>query len=91
MEGFIRAVAVEEQTQPHPFLAISVDPGVMDTGMQALIRATPQEDFPEVARFVSRCEAGGLAAPDAVAEAIIRLISFDALQPGGRCDAPMGS
>jgi benzil reductase ((S)-benzoin forming) len=88
MEGFIRGLAVEEQHQENPFLAVSVDPGVIDTDMQNLIRETSKADFPEVDRFIRRKQAGGLATADSVASAIVRLVSSGSLQPGGRYDAP---
>ena len=84
MENFIRAVAVEEQRQECPFLPISVDPGVIDTDMQALIRESSASDFPDVERFRSRKESGGLAEPDAVARAIIALAARHDLKPGAR-------
>lgn len=87
MEGFIRALAVEESAQAHPFLPVSVDPGVIDTAMQALIRETAPADFPEVARFISRKHSGGLAAPEDVAAAILQLVADPSLQPGGRYEA----
>lgn len=88
MEGFVRALAVEEQSQPQPFIAVSIDPGVIDTEMQALIRATPAADFPEVDRFTRRKLAGGLAAPDAVAAAIVKLAVDPGLTSGRRYELP---
>lgn len=90
MEGFIRALAVEEMCQPHPFLTISIDPGVIDTDMQALIRETLDEDFPEVARFTRRKLEGGLLPASEVATAILQLISSKELQPGERYAVQMG-
>ncbi len=84
----MRALAAEEEHQAHPFLPISVDPGVIDTEMQALIRETPSDDFPEVDRFRKRKTAGGLATPERVAAAIIQLVAKGKLQPGGRHDLP---
>lgn len=88
MEGFIRALAVEEHSQPQPFIAVSIDPGVIDTVMQALIRATPPADFPEVDRFTRRKLAGGLAEPDAVAAAIMKLLVGPELTSGRRYELP---
>ncbi|MBB5205186.1 benzil reductase ((S)-benzoin forming) [Inhella inkyongensis] len=88
LEGFIRALAVEEQHHPQPFTPLSIDPGVIDTGMQALIRATPARDFPEVERFKRRKLEGGLAAPEAVAAGILSLLASE-LTPGGRYEAPL--
>lgn len=84
----MRSLAVEEQYQQHPFLAVSIDPGVIDTEMQALIRQTPKADFPEVERFTKRKHDGGLASPKAVAAAILKAVLSGELQPGARYDAP---
>jgi benzil reductase ((S)-benzoin forming) len=86
MEGFVRALAMEEQHQEQPFLPVSIDPGVIDTEMQALIRITSVADFPEVERFTKRKHDGGLSSAESVAAAIIKLIASD-LKAGGRYDA----
>lgn len=88
MEGFIRGIAAEERHHEHPFIAISVDPGVIDTEMQAAIREASASDFPDVERFKRRKHQGGLASAEAVASGIIRLLSNQQLQPGDRYDAP---
>lgn len=87
LESFFRALAVEERAQIHPFTCISVDPGVIDTDMQALIRATSAEDFPEVERFIRRKEAGGLSPASRVAKAVANLVSRSDLESGARYDA----
>lgn len=74
LEHFIRCVAVEQDTQPHPFHALNIDPGVMDTDMQAQIRACDNADFPQVQRFISRHASGELRAPATVAQAIAYLL-----------------
>ena len=86
MEGFVRALAVEEQHQDQPFVCVSIDPGVIDTEMQALIRETSVADFPDVERFTKRKQDGGLSSPESVAAAIIKLMAQD-LKAGGRYDA----
>lgn len=88
MENFMRSIAVEEQQQGRPFIPLSVDPGVMDTDMQALIRASSASDFPDVERFRKRKDDGGLAHPGQVAKAILALAARPALQPGARLDLP---
>ena len=52
-------------------LDFAVTPGVVDTDMQALIRATPVESFPDVARFHRIHEAGAFATADWVAHSIL--------------------
>ncbi|MFN8413342.1 MAG: SDR family NAD(P)-dependent oxidoreductase [Anaerolineales bacterium] len=83
-ENFICSLAVEQQTLSHPFLPINIDPGVIDTDMQALIRATPQSDFVEVERFIQRKNQGLLVPPDKVAESIFNIITLPSLSFGNR-------
>lgn len=84
MENFIQALALEQQTQLHPFIPITIGPGVIDTEMQALIRATPQSDFIDVEKFIQRKDQGLLVAPDKVAASIIRILDQSPLSFGGR-------
>lgn len=49
----------------------SLAPGVIDTGMQAQIRATPKERFPMRERFVELKNQGGLTPPDQCAKAVV--------------------
>lgn len=86
LEHFVRTAALEQRTARHPFRIVSVDPGVMDTAMQAMIRDSDPGDFPAHARFVARWEAGELKAPRAVASAIVALLDGD-LEPGERYSA----
>ncbi len=79
IENFIRALALEQQAQPHPFLPINIDPGVIDTEMQSLIRETSVDDFAEVERFIKRKNDGQLVHPDKVSTAIIRILESDVL------------
>jgi benzil reductase ((S)-benzoin forming) len=84
VENYIRALALEQQAQSHPFVAINVDPGVMDTAMQAEIRASSVADFPQLQRFVQRQADGELVAPDVVAQAVLRIMAEPALVSGER-------
>jgi benzil reductase ((S)-benzoin forming) len=67
-------VALEEAA--HGLRAYAVAPGVIDTEMQALIRATPAERFPEVGRFVERKREGRFNTARFIAEQILAL-AFD--------------
>ena len=49
----------------------SLAPGVIDTDMQATIRATPDADFPLRQRFVDLNEAGALVSPGDCARALV--------------------
>jgi len=52
----------------------SLAPGVIDTGMQAEIRATPEANFPMKERFVQLKEEGALAAPAECARKLVTLL-----------------
>jgi hypothetical protein len=49
----------------------SLAPGVIDTGMQAQIRATPESHFPMKERFVQMKEEGALASPEECASKLV--------------------
>lgn len=51
--------------------AVSLAPGVIDTGMQAEIRSTPEQRFPMRERFVQMKSQGALAAPDEAAKKVV--------------------
>ena len=82
LENFVRALGVEQKQEAHPFIPVNINPGVIDTEMQALIRASSASDFPDVGRFVRRKEQGELAPPALVAAAILRIVESPALEYG---------
>ncbi len=84
LEHFVRTLAVEQAALPHPVRAININPGVIDTDMQADIRAASAEDFPAVGAFIQRKNAGELRSPAVVASAIARLVADDRLEGGAR-------
>lgn len=87
LDNFMRALAAEQRLEPHPFVPVSIDPGVMDTDMQAYIRATAEADFPEVARFIRRKAEGELSFPDDVAAGALKVLARTDLLPGERYSA----
>ena len=52
-------------------LAFSVSPGVVDTDMQAMTRATPADVFPDVGRFLRLHEEGAFLTPDWIGACIL--------------------
>lgn len=87
MDHFVRTLALEQASLPHPFIAVNFDPGVIDTDMQALIRSSTKDDFPDVERFVQRKEKGQLAPPAKVAASLVALLSRHDLVGGERYSA----
>lgn len=83
-------IAAEESRETDPTLTIcTLAPGVVDTPMQAHIRATSAEVFPEVSRFRDMKQNGVLRDANAVARDIISLLippGRDKLQHGGNVD-----
>jgi benzil reductase ((S)-benzoin forming) len=67
-----RVIAREEG--PHGVMAYAVAPGVVDTGMQVLMRETPIERLPSANRFVALKEAEAFNSPDWVARFLIGLV-----------------
>lgn len=82
MERFVSIFAAEQALRQRSIRAFSVNPGVMDTAMQAEVRASSPRDFPERDRYVRLKHEGRLQAPDDVAGKIIRLVESRP-QPGG--------
>jgi benzil reductase ((S)-benzoin forming) len=75
LENYLRAVAAEQQREAQPFATLSIDPGVMDSGMQALIRQTSTEQFPARERFIGLHQSGQLRPPGDIAAAIVELVA----------------
>ena len=84
MENFVASVAMEQKHQAQAFDVINIDPGVMDTEMQATIRTVNEVDFPDVARFIQRKETGGLIAPAQTAKAVIQIVQLATLDAGSQ-------
>jgi NAD(P)-dependent dehydrogenase (short-subunit alcohol dehydrogenase family) len=79
VERLTECVALEEAA--HGLRAYAVAPGVIDTDMQASIRATPPERFPEAPRFLERKREGRFNSPRFVAEHLLRLAFDPAARP----------
>jgi NAD(P)-dependent dehydrogenase (short-subunit alcohol dehydrogenase family) len=74
LDNHARAVALDRT----PALRISsVAPGVIDTDMQAEIRASTERNFPERERFVAMKREGRLITPDRAGRAIVEYLLSD--------------
>ncbi len=82
-EQLIRTVATEQSHVPHPAKVINLNPGVMETAMQQLIRSTPKSSFPGVDRFIQMKEEGKVVDPSVIAGRIANAIDdYDSLESG---------
>ena len=75
LDHFCRALALEQKAQQYPIHVVLMDPGVMDTDMQAKIRGAKESQFPELQRFVKMKEEGLLLTPESVAQKIFDVVS----------------
>jgi benzil reductase ((S)-benzoin forming) len=66
-----RVVALEAQSRGLAIEAVSLAPGVIDTGMQSTVRSASSEDFADVERFRQMKSEGVLRAADDVAREIL--------------------
>lgn len=75
LDNHIRALAAEQALEASPFGVLSIDPGIMDTEMQAFIRKTSVDNFPTRERFVGFHRDGALRSPSAIATAVAHIVA----------------
>ncbi len=74
LDMFTRCIAAEHAGRPNAPRVCSLAPGVIDTDMQAAIRAADPADFPTVERFRRLKADGALGSPAAVAERVVAFL-----------------
>lgn len=83
---FSQTVAKEQGLRQFPIEVASFAPGVIDTDLQAEIRRTGPEAFPNVAQFHALKEDGNLRAAKDVAAVIVDVIHGEKFEQGGILD-----
>jgi benzil reductase ((S)-benzoin forming) len=73
LDHFSRCVALDEAVRTHGARIVSIAPGVIDTDMQADLRAGDPTGFPGRATFVNLKETGALTSPT---DAAARLLAY---------------
>ncbi len=76
VDQWVRNVGAEQDARGG-VRVMAVAPGTVDTGMQALMRKTPERDFPSRQKFVDLHAQGKLADPDDVARDMWGLLDAD--------------
>lgn len=71
LNHFGRVLAAEQAMVARPVEVVNVSPGVIDTGMQAVIRAASVADFPQVEMFRDLHAQGVLQSPESVAARLL--------------------
>lgn len=74
LDHFTRTVALEQQNAENPVGVISIAPGIIDTGMQEVIRSSSDEQFPHVEKFIDYKEEGQLSSASETAGKLARFI-----------------
>ncbi|MBP2239583.1 NAD(P)-dependent dehydrogenase (short-subunit alcohol dehydrogenase family) [Cytobacillus eiseniae] len=73
LDHFSRVIALEQEKAEYPVRIVSIAPGIIDTGMQETIRASSEDAFPLLDRFIDYKEQGMLVSAEQTA---MKLISF---------------
>jgi len=79
LDVFTRCAALEQRHAPNPVLIASVWPGMVDTDMQAEVRAA---ELPAGKRLTEAYESGALASPDSVADKLAALLLGESFPSG---------
>ena len=82
LEMLTRQIAADQKAPD--FRAISVRPGIIDTGMQAYMRTLPREKYANVDMFREFHASGQLVPPDVVAAKIVDRLVLGEVE-NGRC------
>lgn len=77
MDRFIGCFALEQAAEDSPIRALILNPGVMDTQMQAQIRESDPADFPALQQFLDLKAQGQLPAPAEIAAKIYQLLQSE--------------
>ncbi|MCJ0762399.1 SDR family NAD(P)-dependent oxidoreductase [Variovorax terrae] len=75
MDHFTHCAALDEAPRPNGARLVSLAPGVIDTDMQAQLRAGDEAGFPDRANFINLKEKGQLSSPAEAAERILAYLA----------------
>jgi len=75
LDHFSRATALDEARRPNGAKIVSLAPGVIDTAMQAQLRATDAAGFPDKQRFLDLHAKSQLATPEAAADRVLAYLA----------------
>lgn len=81
MEMMVKTLALEN-IQDKNLKIVSINPGVIDTDMQAKIRKASTKDFPIVERFIAYKKNNGLANPTNLAKKLLQIEKENNFQSG---------
>jgi benzil reductase ((S)-benzoin forming) len=78
LDMFTQVAGLEQNTEPQSTKVFALAPGIIETGMQELIRTSDESLFPERDKFIRLYEEGKLSNPEDIAHIILSTIfNFD--------------
>lgn len=83
LDHFSRVVAIEQLSANHPVEIVSIAPGIIDTGMQEIIRASSEDSFPLLDKFIDYKEQGLLSSAEETAQKLISFIESQDFKASG--------
>jgi benzil reductase ((S)-benzoin forming) len=82
LDMLTQVAGLEQSAELHPVKVFALTPGIIETGMQELIRTTDENLFPERDKFIRLYEEGKLSNPDDIAQVILNTIFNDDILTG---------
>lgn len=82
LDMLTQVAGLEQNAEQSPVKVFALTPGIIETGMQELIRTTDENLFPERDKFIRLYEEGKLSNPDDIAQVILRTIFYDDIVTG---------
>ena len=74
LDMLTQVAGLEQNAELNPVKIFALTPGIIETGMQELIRTTDESLFPERDKFIRLYEEGKLSNPDDIAHIILQTI-----------------
>jgi len=82
LDMMTQVAGLEQSTEPYSVKIFALTPGIIETGMQELIRTTDESLFPERDKFIRLYEEGKLSDPDDIAQIVLRTLFNDDIVSG---------
>jgi len=83
LDHFSRVVALEQAAAKYPVEIVAIAPGIIDTGMQETIRASEEDAFPLLDRFIDYKEQGLLSSAEETAKKLIAFMENEDFKATG--------
>ncbi len=86
LDMLTKVVALEQKREKYPAKIMSLAPGIIETGMQTIIRSTSDEQFPLRNKFIEFKESGQLVSPEQAGSKIAEILLASRFENGSITD-----